>query len=391
MNEINNILFALLRSVLCDEALDKGLISQIDASALDELYKVAKKHEIAQIVGAALEKEGLLNGVDSAEKFNKHQLSAIYHYENQKYELDRISETFEKHQIPFIPLKGSVIRALYPEPWMRISGDIDVLVKKEDHERAKEILMSHLDYADMGVGTEHDVSLFSQGGVHVELHFTLEGIDEITNLSLSRAWEYARAEGGAYRHTLTNEFSIFYCVAHALTHFLLGGCGVRTFCDLYLMRTRLNFDESVVLELCHTAGIEKFYSEMVSLANVWLGHGEKNEISDTLEQFILTGGVFGTPTTRIAVKQSVSGGKSAYIGRRIFVSYDYLKERYPSLKSRAQMPLYQLRRWVDAVRGKRVKRAVAELKISNSLDKSETDGIFDLFSALEITDHTKKR
>ena len=41
----------------------------------------------------------------------------------------------EKAQIPFVPLKGSVIRKYYPEAWMRTSSDIDVLVHKEDVEK----------------------------------------------------------------------------------------------------------------------------------------------------------------------------------------------------------------------------------------------------------------
>ena len=391
VNEVNNILFALLRSVLVGEQFDKSVVSKIDEPMLNELYEISRKHDIAQIVCVALENEGVLRYGETATKFAKRQLEAVYRYENQKYELDRISDKLTEHKIPFIPLKGSVIRSLYPEPWMRSSGDIDILVRKEDHERAKKILLSDLEYADMKIGTEHDVSLRSPGGVHVELHFSLEGIDEITNLSLSRVWEYALTEQNCYRYSLTNEFLIFHCVAHALTHFLLGGCGVRTFCDLYLMRTQLDFDEAIVLELCRTAQIEKFYLEAVSLAEVWLGHGEKSQISGSLEQFVLTGGVFGTPTTRIAVRQSTSGGKSAYIGRRVFVSYDYLKKRYPEIKSAVQMPFYQVRRWVDAVKNRRIKKAVEELKISNSIDKSEMDGICDLIAHLEISNHVKKR
>lgn len=390
MNELNNMLFALLRSAICGEELNRSLFEGLDEETLASLYKIAKKHDMAHAIGFVLEKEGLLPEGKTAEKLAKRQFAAVYRYENQKYELDRISEAFENNGIPYIPLKGSVIRALYPEPWLRSSGDIDILVKRADHERAKEILISSLEYVDSGISTEHDVSLYSQGGVHVELHFTLEGEDAGTGKVLKSAWSFAKPCGG-YKHVLSPEFSVFYCAAHALTHFLMGGCGVRTLCDLYLMGRYMEFDEAEVIKLCREAKIEKFYLELSALAEVWFGGKERNELSCALEEFILTGGVFGNATSRIAVKQSTSGSKSAYISKRIFVSYDYLKERYPSLRTRALIPVYQVRRWIDAVRGKRVKRAVAELKISSELTKSETDGIQELLSALEISQRTEKR
>ena len=43
-----------------------------------------------------------------------------------------LKEALEKAEIPFLPLKGSVIRKYYPEPWMRTSCDIDLLIHKEE-------------------------------------------------------------------------------------------------------------------------------------------------------------------------------------------------------------------------------------------------------------------
>ena len=45
--------------------------------------------------------------------------------------MQKTSFKIKKVQIPFLPLKGSVIRQYYPEPWMRTSCDIDILVDFE--------------------------------------------------------------------------------------------------------------------------------------------------------------------------------------------------------------------------------------------------------------------
>ena len=67
----------------------------------------------------------------------------VEHLENKlseyKAEYENLCSAFEKAQIPFLPLKGSVIRKYYPEAWMRTSCDIDILVHDEDVGRAKEI------------------------------------------------------------------------------------------------------------------------------------------------------------------------------------------------------------------------------------------------------------
>ena len=47
---------------------------------------------------------------------------AIYRYEKINYELNRLRSALNEAQIPFIPLKGSVLRQYYPEPWMRTSS-----------------------------------------------------------------------------------------------------------------------------------------------------------------------------------------------------------------------------------------------------------------------------
>ena len=54
---------------------------------------------------------------------------------------------------------------------MRISCDIDILVHENDLERATNHLINNLGYSYDGKGA-HDVSLFLDKRVHLELHYT---------------------------------------------------------------------------------------------------------------------------------------------------------------------------------------------------------------------------
>ena len=71
---------------------------------------------------------------------------AVFRYEQLNYENERICMALEKAQIPFIPLKGSIIRKYYPESWMRTSCDVDVLVHEEDAEKAVDVLVKEYGY-----------------------------------------------------------------------------------------------------------------------------------------------------------------------------------------------------------------------------------------------------
>ena len=95
-----------------------------------------------------LDKYGLLGDGDFDEKYRAMVFEAIYRYEKIDFEFKRICESFEENSIDFMPLKGSVLRKLYAEPWLRTSSDADILVKEKDLKRAEELLEKMSLYSD---------------------------------------------------------------------------------------------------------------------------------------------------------------------------------------------------------------------------------------------------
>ena len=124
--------------------------------------------------------------------------------------------------------------------------------------------------------------------VHLELHFTLKENAENIDRMLIRAWEYARpAEDGSSKYVFTPEFQIFHVIAHMSHHFLHVHLGIRPFLDLWLLKNKTEYDETVVKAMCSECGILKFYEECFNLAEVWLGRGEHTETTRILEEFCL--------------------------------------------------------------------------------------------------------
>ena len=71
----------------------------------------------------------------------------------------------------------------------------------------------------------------------------------------------------------------------------------------------------------------------------------------------------------MAVQQGKRGGKLRYVLSRVFIPYDTIKLYYPILqKHKWLLPVMYIRRGVDFIVRKGIKRGVRELKINNGLD-----------------------
>ena len=168
MTETVKLMTDLLAFEIAGKPLDSGCIMSDDQ--LKILYKMSRAHDVAHLVGDALIKNNLVSG-EYKEKFSKCVIASVFRYEKQRYEYERIKNALAESKIKFMPLKGSVIRNMYPEPWMRTSCDIDILVEKSSLDAAKKAVQAiGFEYKGMG---SHDISLFSASGVHLELHYSL--------------------------------------------------------------------------------------------------------------------------------------------------------------------------------------------------------------------------
>ncbi len=388
-NRIFDLMISCLGNVLFDRELtiDQTLTKQ----ELVEVYKLSKKHDMAHIVGISLAKAGLLeNAPEIAEKFEKEQYLAVFRYENFKYEIDRICKIFDEQKIPYILLKGAVIRDFYPEPWMRTSCDLDVLVKEEDLDTAITALTEKLGYTVDKNKNFHDVDLFSESGIHLELHFNIKENIPAFDVVLSRVWDYAKKTDEDLEGLIvTNEFLLYHLIAHAAYHFVDGGCGVRPLTDIYLLKNMLEYDETVLKQLCEESEIGKFYSSVCKLCECWFEGAEHIVLTDEMQKFILQGGAYGTKEAHIAARQEARGGKGGYAMSRIFAPYDVLKQRYPKLRGRVQMPIYQVRRWIDVARDGGAKRSMQELRINSSMDIESVRTVNNLMKQLKLDKHIK--
>ena len=154
------VMMQLIKSEVFGTAIEPSLVQNLSDSFLIELYQISKSHDMVHVVGSALDKAGALPNNEIGEKFRKQVMVALFRQQRLQYAYEQICKVLEEKKIPYIPLKGAVIRPLYPEPWMRTSCDIDILVRKEDLSSAVEHLVRHFQIQQKPYQNAHDISLF---------------------------------------------------------------------------------------------------------------------------------------------------------------------------------------------------------------------------------------
>lgn len=367
MEKIIRAMMDLIAYEVCGKEIDKAQYSFTD-DELAKLYKLSKSHDLAHLVGDALIKNGLIGDGELKTKFQKQIMLAVYRYEKINYELGRLRKVLNETEIPFIPLKGSVLRRYYPEPWMRTSCDIDVLVNESDLERAASVLTSAMGYKVDSKGS-HDVGMFSDGGVHLELHYSLiedKIVGSVADI-LRSAWKNASPVSDTSEYVFGDDMFFFYHTAHMAKHFINGGCGIRPFIDIWVLNHRVSFDREKRDALLAEGGLLTFAKQAEALSEAWFGNGEHTDITRRMQDYLLKGGVYGTTANRVSVQQIRKGGKLRYAFSRIWLPYDVLKFHYPSLEGKQWLlPIFEVRRWFKLIFCGGFKRSVNELKLNSS-------------------------
>lgn len=338
---MTEIMLSLIRATLNGEEYD--VPQECDITALISL---AKRHDLAHIVAHALEKRALLPRNELGEEFKKQKLLAVFRRNNLDVTEGQICALLDEAKIDYIPLKGAVLKHFYPEEWMRTSCDIDILIKPNNRKKAILLLTEKLGFKQES-DSERDCSLISKKGVNLELHFSIISGDEKRDSVLMRVWDFAIPSGGnTSRYFLKHEFFVFYHISHMQTHFLEGGCGVRPFIDLWLYGKFTDYSEDNVKLLLKESESLEFYKGIKALCNVWFNRAEHTELTRLLEEYTISGGVYGTRKNLGATGKHKKGNFFKYVISRIFMPREKLRLVYPKIdKYPILIPFYQVKRW----------------------------------------------
>lgn len=332
--------------------------------ALMELYPTALGHDLGHLAGDAIQRLGLLPPCRLADSFHTLVLRAHYRHERHAAALEELGRCLDSARIAYLPLKGCVLQALYPEPWMRTSSDLDLLLHRADLEPAAALLE--------GLGYErhhmdaHEVEFRAPDGVSVELHFELIEAGRVAAAQpvLARVWDRAQPETpGGCRYRMDAALFCVYHLAHMAKHLTTGGCGLRTFADLWLLERGGQLGTPEVSRQLERAGLTAFARAVCALNRAWFQGEAPDAAALRLMQYVLDGGAQGAKRAAQAAAQLRSGGRGAYLRARLFPSGETLQYQYPVLSKRPWLlPLCQAHRWGALLFGQKRGQAAAAFR-----------------------------
>ena len=377
------ILLHLIRSAVLGEDTDLSAISLSNGQA-ENIIRIASRHDLAHLIDLGIKKTSLPIDKKHLKALEKVFLQAALKVTVIDFELEKICSIFEKSGIDNIPLKGAVIRDMYPEKWMRTSCDIDILVRDKDIKLAsKALIEAGYEYI---AEKYHDIGFKTPSGITLELHFSICEHEKLADKILIKAFEYAVPIcDNSHRFVFSDDFMMFYTVVHTAHHFHSGGCGIRPITDLVILKDRLTLTDEFY-NLLKEAGLTKFYEGICALSRVWFFDEKHTALTEQMEDFIVEGGVYGTRKNHIVVEKSEAENRLLYFMSRIFPSLSEMRVRYRILyKAPFLLPVFWfVRIFKNGLFSKNRRRHIAEIGVVYSTPKSDQRAVGDMLESLGI-------
>lgn len=283
--------------------------------------------------------------------------------------------------IDVMPLKGCLLKPLYPASEMRYMGDIDLYYRGND-----ETLLSVMKKLGCSVKIWKGHRIHHVFGmepfIDIEMHYCLTVPENpLADVLSDSVWERASEDPdrpGVYRMSYEDEY--LFLLLHALKHFYASGFGIRNYYDFWLFRrAHPEVPESPrVREILSRAGLLTFAERICHLSDVLMSEEAFSPEDEEMISFSFKDGTYGSQIGSISRKMTKTPSRSRYFLRRIFPPIMDLAERYPTLAKggaiRLLYPWYWLRRFCSIMMHSR-HRVKQDLMTAATVD----DGAFDVF------------
>lgn len=290
---------------------------------------------------------------------DKRKIWRKYYYQayliNEKFDAigNKIKEIFDANNIDHIFLKGYELKKLYPKPWLRQMGDIDVLVREEDYERASELFKEN--NFIKGIDAYHH-SNYKFKNIEIELHFKLLDDDNYVQFLTNPFDNATRLNKNTY--FLHNEFNLMFLIIHYIKH-LKKGAGLRELIDFYVFLNNKNINLNKLMEHLDKSSILAFWhttlTELKYIFNFEKYSFQTNNYYKELINYCLRSGIHGNGDEKICIDSQYRNSKDSkflFLLKKTFIPIKQLFLQYPWTKSIILIPLGYLVRIIYLIKNK---------------------------------------
>jgi len=271
--------FTLLRAGLWENNVR---LTQIDDIDFNVVYRLSEEQSVVGLVAAGIEyvenvkipQNIVLSFVGSALQLEQRNV-AMNDY------VAKLIDKLRNYDIYAILVKGQGIAQCYERPLWRACGDIDLLLSKENYQKAKSCLINYSSHRE-----PENLRALHYGmtinGWEVELHGTLRScclpkmdkvVDEVQDdvflMSNVRSWNNRNIQ--VFLPSPNND--VFFVFTHIIKHFFHGGVGLRQICDWcrLLWSNKSEINEPLLKKRLVAAGIMTEWKVFADLAVDYLG------------------------------------------------------------------------------------------------------------------------
>ena len=266
----------LITCALHNQAPDKDKVCGMDLAAL---YRYARRHTLAAITYDALELLGGSTGdgllalakdntvVSVLTKWKETRDKALRKNLMLDAARKKLFQYMDAEHIWYMPLKGAILKDLYPRQEMRQMADNDILFDAEYEAAVKDYFVREgyevISYAK----GNHDV--YEKEPVYnFEMHTSLfgEAHNEVWAEYYKDIQSKLKKSDEHFLYSFTDEDFYIYFIVHAFKHFDGCGTGIRYFVDSYVYRNAKNLDWGYIVRELDKLGVLAFEKTFRSIS-----------------------------------------------------------------------------------------------------------------------------
>ena len=262
--EIFEKVLALVRNELWGEPLT----CRVSEDEVAEVLQTAKEQSVSGLVANAIVRNRLPVGEDMTMEVCAIQKLHEKKSSDMNAEIALFAGFLNRRNLQYVIMKGQTMAALYPNPAMRTTGDIDFYCPKASFQATQQAIEERL-----GVVMKHSNSErhdnFTNNGYSFEMHSELTIFNAPSHQKYWKSFIDKSIEnepfqiqiGGEPVPVLPPTLNALYIFAHLMVHFMETGLGLKQLCDwaMLLHHDRDAIDTARLDEYLRGVGLKKAY------------------------------------------------------------------------------------------------------------------------------------
>ncbi len=304
---------------------------------LEQLYKTAEFHSMTAITAFVLESAGVKDKAFSQAKEKAIRKNMLLDIEREK-----LCAYLEENRIWYMPLKGSILKDLYPKYGMRQMADNDILFDARYRKNVRKYFESN----------NYDVISYDKGNHDVYEKLPILNFEMHISLfykSHDEKWqEYykniqtrlVKDDDNSYGCHFSDEDFYIYITTHEYKHYSNSGTGLRSLldCYVYLHKKSDSLDWNYIETECKKLGIACFERQQRELAEKVFSTSEIMGLSEENKQMLAWysgSGTYGTFENKVKVRRrkytdkTGKTSKLSYIMSRLFPDKEWYEVHEP--------------------------------------------------------------